>query len=142
MSKFLLNLLVQISKASVYSKIQFLIRKEFFLQLSAQSAQRPAGPSSLLAHMAQAAVFFLLPHWSRVRQPPPPVGLALPPWSALTTSTGGKITAASLLFHFPIKQHPSPSSIPGNRRLESRGIEAPSTPAIEGTHLPRLAFAL
>jgi hypothetical protein len=31
MSKFLLNLLVQISKALVYSKIQFLIRKFFFL---------------------------------------------------------------------------------------------------------------
>jgi hypothetical protein len=47
MSKFLLILLVQISKALVYSKIQFLIRKVFF-QLSAQLAQRPAGPTSRL----------------------------------------------------------------------------------------------
>jgi hypothetical protein len=36
MSKFLINLLVQISKALVYSKIQFLIQKFFFL-ISAQS---------------------------------------------------------------------------------------------------------
>jgi hypothetical protein len=31
MSKFLLNLLLQISKALVYSKIKFLFEKEFFL---------------------------------------------------------------------------------------------------------------
>jgi hypothetical protein len=58
----------------------------------------------------------------------------------LTTSTGGKITVASLLLHFPTKRHPSPSSIPGNRCLQSGGIEAFSTPVIEGTRppLPRL----
>jgi hypothetical protein len=39
MSKFLLNLLVQISKALVYSKIQFLFEKEFFLRF------RPIRPS-------------------------------------------------------------------------------------------------
>jgi hypothetical protein len=120
MSKFLLNLLVQISKALVYSKIQFLIKKDFF-QLS--------------AHMAQPAAFFLLPHWSRARKPPPPAGLAPPPWSAPTTSTGGKIPAASLL-HFSIMRRPSSSSIPDNRRLPSGGIEAPSTLAIEGTRPP------
>jgi hypothetical protein len=51
MSKFLLNLLVQISKAWVYSKIQFLIQKFFFLILT-----RP--PS----------LFFFQPS----RGPPPP----------------------------------------------------------------------
>jgi hypothetical protein len=48
MSKFLLNLLLQISKALVNSKIQFLIRKFFFLafgpiDLAANSAFGPAG---------------------------------------------------------------------------------------------------
>jgi hypothetical protein len=40
MSKFLLNLLVQISKALVNSKIQFLIQK-FFSSLSARPTLRP-----------------------------------------------------------------------------------------------------
>jgi hypothetical protein len=63
MSKFLLNLLVQISKALVYSKIQFLFRKEFssdfgppgpaspvlgrFAPQAVVSTLRPFGPSSL-----------------------------------------------------------------------------------------------
>jgi hypothetical protein len=38
-----------------------------------------------------------------------------------TTTIGGKIIAASLLLHFPIKRRPSHSSIPGNRRLQSGG---------------------
>jgi hypothetical protein len=49
MSKFFLNLLVQISKALVNSKIQFLIQKFFFLafgqaDLAAHSASGLAGP--------------------------------------------------------------------------------------------------
>jgi hypothetical protein len=49
MSKFLINLLVQISKALVNSKIQFLIQKFFFLafgpaDLAVHSASGPAGP--------------------------------------------------------------------------------------------------
>jgi hypothetical protein len=47
MSKFLLNLLLQISKALIYSKIKFFIQKRIFPSLSAQSAQRRAGPSGL-----------------------------------------------------------------------------------------------
>jgi hypothetical protein len=43
MSKFLLNLLLQISKALVNSKIQFLIQKFFFLIF---------GPADLAAHPA------------------------------------------------------------------------------------------
>jgi hypothetical protein len=109
MSNVLLNLLVQFSKTLVYSKIQFLIRKDFFSTFG------------LWAHTAQLAVFFLLPHRSRARKPPPPAG---------------KITTASLLLHFPIKRFPSPSSIPGNRHLQSGGIEAPSTSVIEGRRPP------
>jgi hypothetical protein len=62
MSKFLLNLLLQISKALVNSEIQFLIRKFFFLAFgpadlaatrpSAQPA--PAGLSSLAGQRPQA----------------------------------------------------------------------------------------
>jgi hypothetical protein len=52
MSKFLLNLLPQISKALVNSKIQFLIQKFLFLlfgpaDLVAHSAVGPAGPAGL-----------------------------------------------------------------------------------------------
>jgi hypothetical protein len=48
MSKFLLNIFVQISKALVNSKIQFLIQKSFFFafgpgDLAAHSAFGPAG---------------------------------------------------------------------------------------------------
>jgi hypothetical protein len=45
-SKFLLNLLVQISQAIVNLKIQFLFRKDFF-QLLAQLAQQLDGPPGL-----------------------------------------------------------------------------------------------
>jgi hypothetical protein len=52
MSKFLLNLLVQISKALVNSKIQFLIQRFFFFAFgpadhAAHSALGPAGPAGL-----------------------------------------------------------------------------------------------
>jgi hypothetical protein len=56
-------------------KNPIFIPKRFFLQLSAQSAQQPAGPSGLLA---QPTFFFLLLHQNRARKPPPPVGL-MPP---------------------------------------------------------------
>jgi hypothetical protein len=44
MSKFLLNLLVQISKAFVYSKIQILLRNNF------SSDSRPSGPATTQPH--------------------------------------------------------------------------------------------
>jgi hypothetical protein len=49
MSKFLLNLLLQISKALVNSKIQFLIRK-FFSLLSGRLTPRPVQPLAQPAH--------------------------------------------------------------------------------------------
>jgi hypothetical protein len=51
MSKFLLNLLVQISKTLVYSKIQFLFKKEF------SSDFGPSGPAppALARYAPQAA---------------------------------------------------------------------------------------
>jgi hypothetical protein len=58
MSKFLLNLLLQISKALVNSKIQFLIRKSFFLafsptNLAARSASGPASPPAAPSPQAE-----------------------------------------------------------------------------------------
>jgi hypothetical protein len=51
MSKFLLNLLLQISKALVTSKIQFLIQKFFFL-ISARPTLRPTRPLSPASPLA------------------------------------------------------------------------------------------
>jgi hypothetical protein len=61
MSKFLLNLLVQISKALVNSKIQFLIQKFFFLtfgpaDLAAHSAIGPASPLAMLSLRAETTL--------------------------------------------------------------------------------------
>jgi hypothetical protein len=51
MSKFLLNLLVQISKAFVYSKIQFLFEKEF----SSDFGPSGLAPPALARYAPQAA---------------------------------------------------------------------------------------
>jgi hypothetical protein len=58
MSKFLVNLLLQISKALVNSKIQFLIQKFSFLtfspiDLAAHSAFGPTSPLALLPLQAE-----------------------------------------------------------------------------------------
>jgi hypothetical protein len=50
MSKFLLNLLLQISKALVNSKIQFLIRKFIFPDFRPGRPPRPAWPLAQPAH--------------------------------------------------------------------------------------------
>jgi hypothetical protein len=60
MSKFLLNLLLQIFKALVNSKIQFLIQKFFFLtfgsaDLAAHSTFGPASPLASLPPQAETA---------------------------------------------------------------------------------------
>jgi hypothetical protein len=78
MSKFLLNLLLQISKALIYSKNQIVIRKIIFSSLSAQSAQRPAGPSGLSAQPWPIFFSFQLvipppsPHWASASRPTQP----------------------------------------------------------------------
>jgi hypothetical protein len=58
MSKFPLNLLLEISKALVNSKIEFLIQKSFFLcfgpaNLAARSASGPASPPAALSPQAK-----------------------------------------------------------------------------------------
>jgi hypothetical protein len=55
--KFLLNLLLQISKALVNSKIQFLIQKSFSL-LSARPTLRPVRPLAQPAHRPRVGRVF------------------------------------------------------------------------------------
>jgi hypothetical protein len=156
MSKFLLNLILQIFKALVYSKIKILFGKEFFSSLSAHPVFRPSRDLFSFSFFQPAAPLSPLglglsagpahPHGPTDRLLPPPTpepsaqatAASWPP----TTSTERKIMAASLLLHSPIKRNHFPSSIPGNRCLQSRGIETSSTPAIEGTRPPRPQWRL
>jgi hypothetical protein len=66
MSKFLLNILVQISKALVNSKIQFLIQKFLFLAL---------GPADLAVHSAFSTADF---RWPLLSRRPKPTGRTKP----------------------------------------------------------------
>jgi hypothetical protein len=69
MSKFLLNLLVQISKALVYSKIKFLFRKEFFCRFR-PIRPRPACASPLcpVGHRLPARPTRPKPRWRNCRK--------------------------------------------------------------------------
>jgi hypothetical protein len=93
MSKFLLNLHLQISKPLVYSKIKLLFGKEFILTFglispAASQPIRPFNPAAALFSLfnrpfppppsPQPAVFFLLPQRSQAHTPQPPAGLAPP----------------------------------------------------------------
>jgi hypothetical protein len=155
MSKFLLNLLVQISKALVYSKIKFYSEK-IFPSLSAHLAFWPSsGPFFFLS----TGRFFPFPLGLGLSADPAhphgPTGRLLPPpapepsahdaaagrpraapRSTPMTSTGRKIMASSILLQSQIKRHHFPSSITSNRHLQSGAIEAPSTLAIEGARPP------
>jgi hypothetical protein len=139
MSKFLLNLLVQISKALVYSKIKFYSEKNFPRHFRPIQPFGPAMAHSFLFQpavflpplphwasasrtaqpilTAQSATFFFLPHRSRARTVPP-AGLAPPPGSTLTPPPEEKKMAASIPFIPPLIGAISPSSITGNRRLQ------------------------
>ncbi len=65
MSKFLLNLLLQISKALLNSKIQFLFGNLFFLDFLAWPTPRPAWPLAQPAHRPH--------HPSRPKSPDRPI---------------------------------------------------------------------
>jgi hypothetical protein len=114
-------------------KNPIFILKEIFLQLS---AQQPADPSGLLAHSPQLAFFFLLLHRSRASKPAPPASIALPRWSAPTTSTKGKKSPHHPSFIPPLNDTLSTLQSSRNRCLQTESIEGPSTPAIEGTWPP------
>jgi hypothetical protein len=156
MSKFLLNLLVQISKAWVYSKIKFYSEKNFFSSLSAHPAFRPScGPFSFLFNRPFFSSPLGLSLSAGPTHPHGPTGRLLPPpapepsaqdaaagrpratpRSTPMTSTERKITASSILLQSPIMRRHFPSSITGNWRLQFAAIEAPSMPAIEGARPP------
>jgi hypothetical protein len=80
MSKFFLNLLLQIFKALIYSKIKFLFGKEFFLHF------RPNRPSGQPAHPA-----------FRPSRGPPPLSPALAHWPAGPVAFGRPIRPFPLL---------------------------------------------
>jgi hypothetical protein len=80
MSKFLLNLLLQISKALVNSKIQFLIQKFFFLDFGpadlaahpASQPSQPTGPSSSRVGRIFVGNMFSFSDHAFLSRPPPP----------------------------------------------------------------------
>jgi hypothetical protein len=130
-SKFLLNLLVQIFKALLYSKIQFLSEKNF-LQLSTQSAQWPPGPSGLLTLSGQAsragtsghAPLPLPPSLTEPVAPPPPplTPLRCPspaPWS---DPNGGPLLNSAVCLYSVVNP---PLFTMCNRRLHGRPLKPP-----------------
>jgi hypothetical protein len=107
MSKFLLNLLLQISKALVNSKIQFLIQKSFFLDFgpenlaacsasglasppatpSPQAKTVPAGPSNArVGHVFAGNTFSLSDHAFPSRPPLPHLSVNWAPLVRFTPS--------------------------------------------------------
>jgi hypothetical protein len=102
MSKFLLNLLVQISKALVNSKIQFLIQKFLFLifgpaELAAHSA---SGPASSLASLPPQAETARPTHLARAssREYVFPFGSRLPSWPPLPHLSVKQASLVSFVF--------------------------------------------
>jgi hypothetical protein len=134
MSKFLLNLLVQISRALVYSKIKFYSEKNFPRHF------RPTRPFGLVSFFYRP-IFPPLPHWASASRPAQPTAWPnQPPSSSSRTeaerarrcrrptsrrlhgrpnaSTGRKETAASIPIISPIIRRHFPSSGTDNRRLQ------------------------
>jgi hypothetical protein len=143
MSKFLLNLLVQISKALVYSKIKFY-SENFFPHF------RPNRPSSQPAH----------PEF-RPSSPNGPTGHLLPlpapepnaqgaaaglPRTAPTVDPDAlhrkKKMATSIPLHSPINRRHSPFSNTGNRRLQTGPLKLLQHRPLKALGLPHLASAL
>jgi hypothetical protein len=143
MSKFLLNLLVQISKDLVYSKIKFYSEKNFFprhfrpvrpfgplffyrpIFPPLPTGPRPSGRPSPPARPNRPP-FFFLPHRSRARTAPPPAGLAPPPRSPRRLHRKRRTTASNPPSFPPINQRHSPSSISETGAFNP-AIEAPSS---------------
>jgi hypothetical protein len=78
MSKFLLNLLLQIFKALINSKIQFLVGKEFFLRFR---PNRPSGqPARPASQPSQPPALPLFSHRPRAHARPIPACAAVAYW--------------------------------------------------------------
>jgi hypothetical protein len=131
MSKFLLNLLLQISKSLVNSKIQILIQKFFFLtfgptDLVAHSAFGPASPLASLPPQAETAPVGLpSPRVGRVF-----TGIRFPFWLApselaasplVSLPSGAKLSALSpSRAGRPLPLSPVPSGHPAPPDLRPR----------------------
>jgi hypothetical protein len=162
MSKFILNLLVQIFKALVYSKIKFYSEKNFPVTfgpsgLSAQlrpifflfnhpfpppplhwaSASQPAQPTLT----AQPATFFFLPHRSQARTEPS-AGLAPPPRSTSMPPPEEKKWPHQSPFIPQLISAISPSSKTDNRRLQLGPLKLLQRRPLKALRLPRLTSAL
>jgi hypothetical protein len=123
MSKFLLNLRLQISKALVNSKIQFLIQKFFFFLISARPTPRPAWPLAQPAHRPR--------HPRRPKSPGRPIqpacrsrlhrkyaflfGSCLPEPAAPPRFSDIWAPAVSFVPHLQPPSSPAPPPIPGHR---------------------------
>jgi hypothetical protein len=133
MSKFLLNLLLQIFKASVNSKIQFLIRK-FFSLLSARPTPRPVRP------LAQPAQWPRRPHRPKSSRPAHPARASVASSRKIrfpfriTPSRADRLSLVSLSTgpHLsdspPSKRRPTPVRNPPRRRSPAplpRASDAP-----------------
>jgi hypothetical protein len=156
MSKVLLNLLLQISKALVYSKIKFYSEKNFPVNFGPAAAHffffstshSPPPPhwasASQLAQptlTAQPATFFFLPHRSQARTAPP-AGLASPPRSTPMPPPEEKKWPHQSPFIPPLIGAISPSSITGNRRLQLGPLKLLQHRPLKALDLPRLAATI
>jgi hypothetical protein len=145
MSKFLLNLFVQIFKALVYLKIKFYSEKNFPVTF---------GPSGLSAQPRpifsfQPAIFLPPPHWAsdgpahphgptdHLLLPPAP-----PPRSTTTPPPEEKKWPHQSPFIPPSIGAISPSSITGKRRLQPGPVKFLQRRPLKVLGLPRLASAL
>jgi hypothetical protein len=112
MSKFLLNLLVQISKALVNSKFQFLIQKFLFFTF---------GPADLAAHSAFGPAGS---RWPRCLHRLKPPSLAHPARASVASlweyafHLGSRLSSWSLLPRLSVKRAPAVSSVPHLRPPE------------------------
>jgi hypothetical protein len=104
MSKFLLNLLLQISKALVYSKIKFLFGKDFFLHF------RPNRPNGQPAQLRPTCFFFNRPLLLSPQGLSISAGPARPLGPADRASVAPCLIAASHSKKRKLQKPPSPSS--------------------------------
>jgi hypothetical protein len=138
MSKFLLNLLVQISKALVNSKIQFLIQKFLFFAF---------GPADHAAHSAFGPAGSRWPRCPRRPKPPSPAHPARTSVASLWEYVfpfGLRLLSWSLLPRLSVKRAPAVSSVPHLRPPKlgraATASRPPRAAQLRGCHIPKFSF--
>jgi hypothetical protein len=165
MSKFLLNLLLQISKALVNSKIQFLIQKFVFLILArptlrptrplAQPAHwprhprrpKPSQPAHLVAHRSRLRGKYVFPFGSRLPSRPPLPRLSVnraPDVSSMPHLQPSKLARATTAPRPPsaAQLHASGATGPLPPRLHFPSLKSPLKPSPSSMALKPLTLAL